>query len=289
VDFVEHRAEAARRSCLREPHRLEPRDRRKIAVVDRMDDMRGCGALPGRIRRLRENRRQQPRAAHLHETRVQSRTRVQQLAKLRPVASRGDEIVGRVASHVLTDHLLRLAGDRAAACHGDAERFDPDHRERSRLDGIDEANGAVGDVKMRPDALGRRTWRFEQIVGFFERVRIHRRLERTGMPAVSALGAHDRAARRPAEECRAHEGADDVLASGAVHVPEPRRLRRREAQAGHLEEFTADAFDEHVIVHDAELHVPAADRSAAGCQLGEQDANHSTARPVHRRIRGRIH
>jgi hypothetical protein len=74
------------------------------------------------------------------------------------------------------------------------------------------------------------------------------------------LGACDRAGGGPSQERRSDQGVDDGLTSFPLEAPEPSGLRRRQAQAWHLQEFLADT------VHDKfELH--------GG--IGEQDADHA--------------
>ena len=79
-----------------------------------------------------------------------------------------------------------------------------------------------------------------------------RRIGTRGAKALS-LSPDDRAARCPAQERAPDQDLDDLRAAGRIQVPEPRRLLRRETQAGHLEELAPDTLHQRRIFHGRTL------------------------------------
>lgn len=61
-----------------------------------------------------------------------------------------------------------------------------------------------------------------------------------GRPNVRAVG-------RPSQERHADESAENGVALGLVHTPEPLCLPRRELQSGHFDEFALDPVQEWVL------------------------------------------
>ena len=72
-----------------------------------------------------------------------------------------------------------------------------------------------------------------------------------------AIRPHDHPARRPAQEGRADQRRNHVMARRIVHAPESRGLGGRQSKTRHLDEFAADAVDEGVVLHGVLFVSPA--------------------------------